>query len=118
MRNGKHYIVYDEVMEGFSGSTKNIIKFTENEVDVSKKGVVNVHLLFEENRKNLAGYGTPFGEIMVGINATRIQVQESEEFIKVEVDYDLELNYQHLADCKITLDIRPLDKSEELFEAN
>lgn len=116
LRNGKHYVVYDEVMEGFSGSTKNIIKFTDSEMDVSKKGVVNVHLFFEENRKNLASYGTPFGEIMVGINATKIELNESEDLIKVNVDYDLELNYQHLADCKITLDIRPLDKSEALFE--
>lgn len=115
-RNGKHYVVYDEVMEGFSESTKNIIKFTDNEMDVSKKGVVNVHLLFEENRKNLANYGTPFGEIMVGINTTKIELEESEDLIRVKVDYDLELNYQHLADCKISLDIRPLHNSEELFE--
>lgn len=116
-RNGKHYVVYDEVMEGFSQSTKNIIKFTDNEMDVSKKGVVNVHLLFEENRKNLASYGTPFGEIMVGINTTKIALDESEDLIRVKVDYDLELNYQHLADCKISLDIRPLHNSEGLFEA-
>lgn len=114
-RNGKHYVVYDEVMEGFAGTTKNIIKFTDSEMDVSKKGIVNVHLFFEENRKNLASYGTPFGEIMVGINATKIELQESEDLIHIDVDYDLELNYQHLADCKISLEIRPLEKSESLF---
>lgn len=29
-RNGRRYIVYDEVMEGFTQSTKNIIKFNES----------------------------------------------------------------------------------------
>ena len=25
-RNGKHYILYDEVMEGFEGTVRNVIK--------------------------------------------------------------------------------------------
>lgn len=114
-RNGKHYVVYDEVMEGLSGNTKNIIKFRDKEMDVTKKGAVNVHLLFEENRKNLSSYGTPFGEIMVGIYTNHVRLQEKEELIQVQVDYDLELNYEHLADCSISMDIRPLHDSEELF---
>lgn len=116
-RNGKHYVIYEEVMEGFSGSTKNIIKFRDKEMDVTKKGIVNVHLLFEENRKNLSSYGTPFGEIMVGISTTKMNLTEDENHIQVDVDYELELNYQHLADCKISLDIRPREHSEELFES-
>lgn len=116
-RNGKHYLVYDEIMEGFSGNTQNIIKFHEKELDVTKKGVVNVHLLFEENRKNLSNYGTPFGDIMVGIHTSNIRLQEEEKLIQVQVDYDLELNYEHLANCSISMDIRPLHESEEFFEA-
>ena len=29
-KNGKHYVIYDEVMEGIEGSVKSKIKFTEN----------------------------------------------------------------------------------------
>lgn len=116
-RNGKHYLIYDEIMEGFSGNTQNIIKFHEKELDVTKKGMVNVHLLFEENRKNLSNYGTPFGDIMVGIHTSNIRLQEEEKLIQVQVDYDLELNYEHLANCSISMDIRPLHESEEFFEA-
>ncbi len=114
-RNGKHYVIYDEVMEGISGNTRSIIKFQDKEMDVTKKGAVNVHLLFEENRKNLSSYGTPFGEIMVGIYTNHVRMQKEEELIQVQVDYDLELNYEHLADCSISMDIRPLHDSEELF---
>ena len=35
-KNGKHYIMYDEVMEGFDGNTKNIIKLTEDSLDITK----------------------------------------------------------------------------------
>ena len=36
-KNGKHYIMYDEVMEGFDGNTRNIIKLTEDSLDITKK---------------------------------------------------------------------------------
>lgn len=106
-RNGKRYVVYDEIMEDFVQSTKNIIKFNAKEVEVIKKGIVNVQMLFEENRKNLTNYGTPYGEIVMGINTEGIRFIETEDRIRVEVEYDLELNYEHQAECKISIDIRP-----------
>lgn len=106
-RNSKRYVVYDEVMEGFTQSTKNIIKFNEKEVEVTKKGIVNVQMLFEENRKNLTNYGTPYGEIVMGIITEGIRFLETEDRIRIDVKYGLELNYEHQADCKISIDIRP-----------
>lgn len=43
-KNGKHYVVYEEVMEGFEGTTKNLIKMSEDYLDITKKGVANVHM--------------------------------------------------------------------------
>ena len=106
-RGNKRYVVYDEEMEGFSKPTKNIIKFNEKEVEVNKKGVVNVQMLFEENRKNLTNYRTPYGDIVMGIDTAGIRFLETEDRIRVDVEYKLELNYEHQADCKISLDIRP-----------
>lgn len=106
-RNGKHYVIYEEILEGFHEPTKNILKFWEQELEVTRRGVINVHLLFEENRKNLSNYGTPFGELTVGIYTTDIQMRQEEERIRFQADFDLELNYQHQAECKIVLDIRP-----------
>ncbi|MDL2301174.1 DUF1934 domain-containing protein [Lachnospiraceae bacterium OttesenSCG-928-D06] len=105
-RNGKHYVIYDEINEGISGSTKNIIKFKENSLDLTKKGLVNVHMIFEENRKNMTNYATPFGDILIGIDASKIQVKEETGQIKVNVDYALSVNYEHLADCRISMNIQ------------
>ena len=38
-RNGKHYILYDEVMEGFTETTKNIIKLNEDMLDITKRAL-------------------------------------------------------------------------------
>lgn len=47
-KNGKHYIIYDEVNEGFSETTRNIIKLNDDFMDITRRGVSNVHMMFEE----------------------------------------------------------------------
>ena len=111
-RNGKHYILYDEVMEGFDGVTKNIIKLKEDCLDVTKKGVTNVHMMFEKNKKNITYYNTPFGSIMIGIDAKDIKIEEKEESILVNVSYGLEVNYEHMADCNIVMNIQSKESGE------
>lgn len=106
-RNGKHYIIYDEVMEGFSGTTKNVVKLNDGMLDITKKGITNAHMMFEKNRKNITYYYTPYGSILIGIDAKKVNVQESEQSINVLVDYALEVNYEHMADCTIKMSIQP-----------
>ncbi len=105
-KNGKHYIIYDEIMEGFEGSTKNMIKVQDNLMDITKKGVSNVHMMFEKDRKNVTYYYTPFGSLLIGIDAKNIQMKEAENHLEVKVEYALEVNYEHLADCTIHLNVK------------
>lgn len=105
-KNGKHYIIYEEVMEGFEGTTKNIIKLSNDYLDITKKGIANVHMVFEKNKKNMTYYQTPFGSLFIGIDAGQVQVEESEDNIDVNVAYTLEANYEHLADCRIQMNIK------------
>lgn len=51
-------------------------------------------------------YTTPFGSLMMGIDARRISVEESEEEIYAQVEYALDINYEHLADCTIQLRVQ------------
>ncbi len=99
-KNDKHYVIFDEVMEGFEGVTKNIIKIREDCVDITKKGFTNVHMVFEKDKQNMTCYETPFGSLMVGINAKSIQLLEKENDISLDLEYSLEVNCEHLADCR------------------
>lgn len=105
-KNNKHYVIYDEVMEGFEGTTHNTIKIAENCLDITKKGVANVHMIFEKNKKNVTYYYTPFGSLLIGIDAKQVEIAETEENINVKVNYDLEVNYEFLANCNITMNIK------------
>lgn len=107
--NNTHYILYDEIVEGFDDPVKNIIKFKEKEMHLSKKGVINVNMDFVENQKNLTDYRTPFGSIVIGLEASKVKFKEEEKRIVLDVDYTLDVNYEYLADCKISIDIRSKD---------
>ena len=51
-RNGKHYILYDEVLEGMAGTIKNKIKITGTDcLEIMKSGVTSSHMVFEKNKK-------------------------------------------------------------------
>mgnify|MGYP001025295690 CR=1 FL=1 len=104
-KNDRHYVLYEEMMEGFGQATKNRLKFSEHMLEISRSGLVNVHMVFQENKKNLTSYNTPFGQILIGIDTKKIQIEEGQENIVVDVDYALDVNYEFFSDCHITINI-------------
>lgn len=108
-RNNSHFVVFEEATEGTDGLTKSIIRFNETEFDLTKKGLVNAHMIFQQDKKNITNYATPYGNLAIGIEAEKIRLEESEHEISVNLRYALEVNYEYLADCNITMDIRQRD---------
>lgn len=106
-RNGSHYVKYDEVYEGIEGVTKNLIKIKSDTVEVTKKGAANVHMVFEEKKKHMTLYNTPFGNMSMGIATTNINSKQEEDALDIRVDYALEMNNEHVADCNISMLIQP-----------
>ena len=105
-KNGKHYILYEEILEGAEERVKNVIKISPSFMDIIKKGVTNSRMLFEKNKKNLSCYSTPVGNLVIGIQANHFYVEEQENSIKVNVDYSLDINYEHMSDCRICVDVQ------------
>ncbi len=111
-KNGKHYVIYDEVTEGLEGVTKNVIKIHKDGMDITKRGAANAHMIFEKNRKSVTYYQTPYGSLLIGIDAKKMQIKETEKNIDVKVEYALEVNYEHLADCAITMNIKSMEAED------
>ena len=112
-RNGSHYLRYEELLDETAEPTINYIKMSEKGLEVSKKGLVNVHMVFEQGKRNMALYTTPFGTLEMGISATSLELQESDCRIDMKVNYSLDLNQEHVADC--CLDIHAQGKSAAGF---
>lgn len=104
-RNGKHYVLYEELSEDGEGVTKNTIKICEDKVDIMKTGVNNVHMIFEKNFQNMTYYNTPYGELLIQINTTNLSLKEEENGLHIHIDYDLNVNYTHISECSIEMKI-------------
>ena len=108
-KNNTHYILFEEIVEGLEDPVKSMIKFREGEMHLHKKGPINVNMEFLEDKKTLTDYRTPFGSLVIGLEAKKEDFEEEEKRILLNVDYTLEVNYEPLANCKIRVDIRSMD---------
>lgn len=114
-RNNKHYVLFDEVVEGTSGVTKNTLKISPKEVSLNRRGATNVQMIFSSENKTVSSYATPFGNLLIGIETSDINCEESEDRISLVVDYDLDVNYEFLAECKLKVDISPRNERLSLL---
>ena len=112
-RNGSHYLRYEEMLEDHGDPTVNYIKISPKGMEVRKKGQVNTHMVFEQGKRNMAFYTTSFGTLEMGISATNLELKESDSRLDMKVNYSLDLNQEHLADC--CLDIHAQGKSAAGF---
>ena len=87
-RNGKHYVLFEETDE----ESQSVVK----------------------NRFNLSSwYGTPVGDVQLGIEVTDMQLMEGEDEIEMNVAYALEMNSEHVSDSRIRL--RIMERNKGLF---
>ena len=105
-KNKHHYVTYDEITEGSDEVTKNVVRFDGDMLTISKSGFTNVEMVFEKNKRNMTNYVTPYGSLIVGIDTDRIDIRESDDVINIDIDYALDINYEHLADCRIKMEIK------------
>ncbi len=107
LRDGKHYVLYDEPVEGMTGSIKNKIRIAEDgKLEVMRSGLASSHLTFEKDKIHMSQYETPYGEMTVGVYTTDMQVDVQEKNIDVNVAYALDINNEKVADCNIVMNIK------------
>lgn len=111
-KNNKHFLLFQEPVEGTEEYAKSTIKLADNYMELTRKGVMSTHMVFETNKKNVTYYTTPYGSIPMGIDARMVRLEESEDRIEAEVRYLLDMNYQHVADSTIHIEVRPRNNAD------
>ena len=108
-KNNKHYVIYDEVVEGMPGMIKNKVRIANDKLEIMKSGLSNTHMIFEKDKMNITQYETPYGDLVVGTHTKDMQVDVTDEKIDVHVNYALDVNSEKIADCNIVMNIKALD---------
>ncbi|MBQ2117139.1 MAG: DUF1934 domain-containing protein [Lachnospiraceae bacterium] len=106
LKNGAHYILYEEIVEGYNENIKNMIKVRDKEFILTKKGPISVQMSFNEGKKTMTDYITPFGNILIAIDTKKIEIEEKEDRLHIFIKYGLEANYQFLSDCEIDITVQ------------
>lgn len=105
-RGDAHYLLYEERQEDSGESTQNRIKFKNNVLELTRKGFVDTHMIFEEGRRHEACYAMPYGQLTMGIYTKKLTFEENADSISISVEYVLEMNGQHQADSRIAIVIK------------
>ncbi len=114
-KGNTHYVMFEESDDGIPDAVKNLLKVKENEVCMTKKGLINVNMVFEKGKKSMTSYHTPYGNLMMAMDTKTIEVKEEEDFLFAEIEYGLEVNYEFLADCHISIEVVSKEKGSEVF---
>jgi len=104
-RNNGHFVIYEELSDGFAEPIKNVIKLRDKEFTISKKGPFNVQMVFSEGKKTMTDYCTPFGNIMIALDTKKVAAKINEDNLDISIAYGLEANYQFIADCHIAIHV-------------
>lgn len=109
-RNGKHLIKYDEAIEDEGRVSQNLLKISDNEIEIITKGTVGSHMVFSIGHKNTTYYTTPFGAMNMGIDTYDLNITEEENIISADIRYGLEINLDYVAECSVHIDIESIEE--------
>ncbi len=104
-------LVYEESeLSGMEGSV-TAIGFSRSQpelVSMMRTGPVRTALVFEENRRHLCLYNTPFSDFEVCVHALRVE----NRFLScgtLMLDYLIEIHGARAERCKMQISVRPRD---------
>jgi len=106
LKNGKHYVLFEEQPESNGPITKNVVKFNESRYEMTKKGGNNSYLLFDKDRKTSTVYQTPAGPIQVDVVTHDFSVEETENELTVKINYALDINYRFISECEVNFKVQ------------
>ena len=108
MTEGGYIISYEETeATGFEGSTTSLEFFDSNKVVMNRRGNVVSNLVIEMGKKHHCAYGTPYGEFMVGINATSIKSTVGADGGLLEFHYVIDVNSSYVGDFDVKIECQP-----------
>lgn len=104
-KNGKWYVMYEESTEGIKEVTRNTVKIYPEKVEVTKKGLIEALMTYEPGKQYMTNYNTPMGLFVMGTTTNALNIQASEDKLLVEIDYELEMNGQHISHCHLEMKV-------------
>ena len=102
-KNDSYYIVYQsEEDTSFKGATTTV-KIEKNKVVMLRSAPVESQLIIEKGNRHLCSYNTGYGNVMIGINGSKIDVDLNERGGKIKFKYTIDVNSALLSSHEVTI---------------
>ena len=94
IRDGSCYtLTYQESEITGLGGTLTTILVNGDQVTMMRAGEVNAQMVFQEGRRHLSMYNTPYGAMAVGVNTRHLLAEIDDHGGEIEVDYAIEIDH-------------------------
>ena len=104
--DGIDVISYEDTeATGFKGSVTTIKVDNNRHASIVRKGTANSVLSLEKGRKHFCQYGTPYGNMQIGVYTHSIDNQLADSG-RLYLKYTLDLNSSYLSDNEIILTVQ------------
>lgn len=100
-KNGSCYLLYEEMLEGFSKPFKSRIKIKPGIMELQRQHAA--HMVFEEGKPHVTNYTTPYGELILDIITQKVQIEDKGSTLQVLVEYTLETQGAPLSDYRLEI---------------
>lgn len=107
MKNGKHYVVYDEILDGLEGTLKSTIKFTENQVELIRNGAASARMIFQPGQEHMVVYQTPMGPLSISLYTEDMEVVMEENYMSLRIDYSLKTEDVIVSESTVNISLCP-----------
>ena len=94
-REGESYTLSYQESEvtGLGVGTLTTIQVDGGQVTLMRAGEVNAQMVFQEGRRHLSMYNTPYGAMAVGVNTRRLLADLNDHGGDIEIDYAIEVDH-------------------------
>jgi uncharacterized beta-barrel protein YwiB (DUF1934 family) len=105
--DGAFTLTYQESeLTGMDG-TRTTFQVEQGRVTLLREGQVNSEMVFEEGRRHLSLYNTPYGALSVGVNTHRMKVRLDQGDGEIEIVYAIEIDHAVAGQNLFQISIKP-----------
>ncbi len=111
---GDYILRYEESeLTGLEGTSTSFL-IQPRRVTLTREGQVNSQMVFEEGRKHLSLYDTPYGAMEVGVSAKQIHSTIGDQGGVLEIDYAIEIDHAVAGQSLFHIEVRETPKTSLL----
>ena len=90
---GGYTLTYQESeLTGLDG-TLTTIQVEGEQVTLMRVGEFNAQMVFQQGRRHLSMYNTPYGAMAIGVNTRRLLTDLNDQGGDIEIDYAIEVDH-------------------------